>query len=235
MPTSLLFNRVVILVNAYSLPSYQRRRWPSGNSKKSKRCPRGGEGHEWRFCSEVNWTLRSPNFRATASKRNVTEENLKKASPQVQEEVAALMKTDPEACDKTTHLALKAPPGDDPPTESLAFLTATISPEVYHLAVDTFAPRQLDHRFRDRFVTLSQSVTEIKMGNGTTKVEGHGTARVVVRDPTSGVAQWATLKDVWYAPTFATNIISASEIKKDGFFFTSELPGIVRGCSDHSD
>ncbi|KAJ5121109.1 uncharacterized protein N7515_009070 [Penicillium bovifimosum] len=68
---------------------------PSGNRNKSMRCLCGGKGHEWRYCREVNWTLRSPNFKTTASKMMVIEENLKKASPQVQEEVAAIMMTDP--------------------------------------------------------------------------------------------------------------------------------------------
>ncbi|KAJ5577127.1 hypothetical protein N7535_004053 [Penicillium sp. DV-2018c] len=57
--------------------------------------------------------------------------------------------------------------------------------------------------------------------------EDCGTARIVVSDPTSGAARWTTISDVWYAPNFATNIISVSEIKKDGFFVTSELRGIV--------
>ncbi|KAJ5129853.1 uncharacterized protein N7515_005892 [Penicillium bovifimosum] len=72
-----------------------------------------------------------------------------------------------------------------------------------------------------------EGVTEIATGDGSAMAEGCGTARIVVRDPTSGAARWATISDVWHAPHFATNIISVSEIKKNGFFFTSELPGIV--------
>ena len=80
---------------------------------------------------------------------------------------------------------------------------------------------------RDRFTSLSKEATEIAMGDGSAMSQGRGTARISVRNPASGQVQWATLTDVWYAPGFATNIISVSEIKKNGFFFTSELPSIV--------
>lgn len=80
---------------------------------------------------------------------------------------------------------------------------------------------------RERFIDLRKDSAEITLGDGHSISQGCGTARIIVRNPDSGKIQWATLTDVWYALDFATNIISVSEIKKKGFFFTSELPGIV--------
>lgn len=126
---------------------------------------------------------------------------------------------------------------DDLPTETIAFFTATISPKVYHTAVthslktnwvvNSGANVHICNQ-RDRFISLTKDESvEITMGNGSAIAQSRGTARIIVRNPTSDQIQRAALKDVWYAPGFANNIISVSEIKKNCFFFTSELPRIV--------
>ena len=122
------------------------------------------------------------------------------------------------------------------PTETIAFFTATISPKVYHTAVthslkanwiiDSGANVHICND-RNRFISLENESAEITIGNRSAIARSRGTARIIVRNPITNQVQWATLRDIWYAPGFATNIISVSEIKKNGFFFTSELPGIV--------
>jgi hypothetical protein len=207
-----------------------------GDNSKKKACLCGNEKHEPKECWEINWTLRPGFYNLNAARRKVIEENLKKASPQLREEVEKMMSTDPARSEKpAAQLAIQAP-GDDLPTNTIAFFTATISPEVYHAAatyslranwiIDSGANVHICNQ-KDRFTSLRKEATEITMGSGAAMSQGRGTARIIVRNPGNGQVQWATLQDVWYAPEFATNIISVSEIKKNGFFFTSELPGIV--------
>ncbi|KAJ5089928.1 hypothetical protein N7532_008612 [Penicillium argentinense] len=192
---------------------------PAGRNQQNlqkKICVCGRSGHPWKRCYEINWTLRPTDFKSNKEARKKTEENLKREPPQVQQEIMQMLQSDPSKKGKTAQLAITA--SDDLPTETIAFFTATISPEVYHAAityslknnwvVDSEANVHICNQ-KERFLNLRKDLAEITLGNGHSTVQGRGTARIIVRNPQSGKTQWATLTDVWYAPDFATNIISA--------------------------
>ena len=137
-------------------------------------------------------------------------------------------------------------PTDTVAFHTVAFFTATISSHVFKAAltlplsmcwiVDSGANLHICNR-RDIFESFVPDRRVIAMGAGKSVALGHGTAKINVIRPGSGKYK-ATIENVWYVPGFQTNIISVSEIKKNGFFFNSEGPcitnskGVVAHCTE---
>jgi hypothetical protein len=205
----------------------------SNQKNSQQRCVCGSSKHNWKDCYHINASKRPPGWQQYEGSRKRVEEGIKKRSAAEQQEIAKMRsETSP---GKTAQLAITN--DGDLPVESMAFFSASISPSVFNAAmvfplksswiVDSGANVHICNR-RDRFEGLVEERRSVTLGTGGTITLGRGTAKVIIKNPTTGKILWATLQDVWYAPDFQTNVISVSEIKKNGFFFNSELPAITR-------
>jgi Integrase core domain. len=206
----------------------------SNQKNHQQRCVCGSSRHHWKDCYHINASKRPPNWQQYEGSRKRVEDGIKKLSAVEQQEIAK-MRSETSSLGKTAQLAITNE--SDVPIESMAFFSASISPAVCNAAmvfplksswiVDSGANVHICNR-RDRFEDLVEERRTVTLGTGGTITLGRGTAKVIIKNPTTGKVLWGILQDVWYAPDFQTNIISVSEIKKNGFFFNSELPAITR-------
>lgn len=206
----------------------------SNQNTRQQRCVCGSSKHHWKDCYHINASKRPPGWQQYESSRKRIEEGIKKLSAAEQQEITK-MRSETSSLGKTAQLAITN--GSDVPIESMAFFSASISPAVCNAAmvfplktswiIDSGANVHICNR-RDRFEGLVEERRTVTLGTGGTVTLGRGTAKVIIKNPTTGKTLWATLQNVWYAPDFQTNVISVSEIKKNGFFFNSELPAVTK-------
>ncbi|KAJ6126050.1 hypothetical protein N7471_010543 [Penicillium samsonianum] len=206
----------------------------SNQKNHQQRCVCGSSRHHWKDCYHINASKRPPGWQQYEGSRKRVEDGIKKLSAVEQQEIAK-MRSETSSLGKTAQLAITNE--SDVPIESMAFFSASISPAVCNAAmvfplksswiVDSGANVHICNR-RDRFEDLVEERRTVTLGTGGTITLGRGTAKVIIKNPTTGKILWGILQDVWYAPDFQTNVISVSEIKKNGFFFNSELPAITR-------
>lgn len=200
------------------------------NSRKPQStCVCGSLRHHWKNCYYLNVSRRPSGWKPHEAATKRIEENMKKLSIEEQKEISKLMKDNH---NKTAQLALTQ--ADNVSTETLIFFT--VSPFVFKTAlihplascwiIDSGANTHISNQ-RDRFITFTKEEREVVLGSGKAIAQGRGTARICVNQPGGGTI-WVHLKNVWYVPGFQTNVISVSEIKKNGFFFNSEVPAITR-------
>ncbi|KAJ5827623.1 hypothetical protein N7447_001845 [Penicillium robsamsonii] len=68
---------------------------------------------------------------------------------------------------------------------------------------------------KDLFINLRPDAIELKTGDGSTRVLGRGTVRLIGKHPQRGRME-ITLSDALYSPTFHTNLVSYAQLKKKG-------------------
>ncbi|KAJ6038010.1 hypothetical protein N7460_007781 [Penicillium canescens] len=203
----------------------------SHNSREPRsNCVCGSSRHHWKNCFHINASKRPPGWKPYEDAAKRVEQNIKKLNAEKQKELRKFMKDNGQ--EKTAQLALTQ--ADDVSTETLIFFT--VSPFVFKTAlthplaacwiIDSGANTHISNQ-RDRFITFTKEEREVVLGSGKAIAQGRGTAKICVNQPGGGTI-WVHLKDVWYVPGFQTNVISVSEIKKNGFFFNSEVPAITR-------
>ncbi|KAJ6041359.1 hypothetical protein N7460_006749 [Penicillium canescens] len=203
----------------------------SHNSREPRsNCVCGSSRHHWKNCFHINASKRPPGWKPYEDAAKRVEQNIKKLNAAKQKELRKFMKDNGQ--EKTAQLALTQ--ADDVSTETLIFFT--VSPFVFKTAlthplaacwiIDSGANTHISNQ-RDRLITFTKEEREVVLGSGKAIAQGRGTARICVNQPGGGTT-WVHLKDVWYVPGFQTNVISVSEIKKNGFFFNSEVPAITR-------
>jgi hypothetical protein len=210
----------------------------NGEKTDSPRCVCGSTKHQPRDCYSINPAKRPVNWKESEARRQTVEKNIKKLSAAEQEEIASLRQNET----KTAQLALTKSTGADNPVQidSIAFfssVTPTVSPAVHKAAltydlrrswiVDSGANVHVCNQ-KDWFTNMTNEARSIAQGSGDTLTIGQGAIRIMINDPRTQRPLWVTIDDVWYAPSFQTNLLSVSQLKKKRFFFNSEIPAIVQ-------
>ncbi|KAJ5900417.1 uncharacterized protein N7473_004487 [Penicillium subrubescens] len=213
-----------------------------------KRCPCGGKEHHFSECPYFVKSRRPEGWKPEGRIERNMDRFIKMMSPSDQEEIKKLRgSTETALMPSSTQLTTTSPTQakavqfaaadeEDFPHINMAMLSVNISPYVYHAAslyplknawiVDSGANVHICNR-RDRFDFLENDHFKISTGDGESSIEGVGSARLTVRNPWNGKQSVTKISNVLYAPDFHTNILSVSEIKKNGYFFNSEIPAIT--------